>query len=213
LGVGLVVLVVVSIAWVLLGRATAPQASGVASLDGSARAMLAGIPVSHPRSRAGAIAAAADYAQALAVQAMTDDQHLVDAQRATFTSGALQRLAPRVRMGARTTRAALALTSSSPATPDIEVRHVPIAARLLRFRPDRADVGLWSVDVAAPRGGMARAIWMTERLSLRWSRGRWRIASARGGSGPVPAAGQRQPSSAAALREQLTVMKSLRHAG
>ena len=159
------------------------------------------------------MAAAADYAQVLSQAALTSESRLLAAQRESFTVQALQTLGGRVRQQARTARATLELAGGgAPAV--AATRHVPVGARVLAFAGVRAEVALWSVDLAAAgRHETAHALWMTERLTLVWEGRRWRIAGARAASGPVPRSAQRQPSSPRVLYEQLHTTKPIGHAG
>jgi hypothetical protein len=214
LTVGLIGAVALVIVGLMLGRLTvnapAPSHSVV---DGAAWGSVAGVPAGHPATRAGAVAAAADYAQTLAMVAMHSDRTLADVQRETFTRAALATLAPHVREQAAAARSALAGDDVAVGGGVLD-RHVPIGYRLLAFDRTRAVVALWSVDLAAARvSSPARAWWMTERITLLWQQDRWRISHASAGSGPVPAIAQPQPSSARTLRAELQVTSGLRHAG
>jgi len=198
---------------VLLGRASVADQPARPPADGAARAIVDGVPVEHPRTRAGAVAAAADYAQALSQAALVGEERLLAAQQQTFTAHALRMLGAEVRQQARTARAALELAGRGRST-RAATQHAPLAARVLRLADGQAEVALWSVDLStAGPHDTAQALWMTERLALVWEDGRWRIAGARAASGPVPRTAQRQPSAPGVLHEQLRTTRLLRHAG
>ncbi len=198
---------VVFTAGALLGAGTKASTAPRPASDGSATAAVAGVPIGHPQSRAGAIAAASDYAGALAQLALVGDSALAAGQREVFTPAALSAVGETARADARTTREELGSAAAGA------VRHAPVGARLLAYGPTSARVALWVVHITSGPRGTPAAWWMTEQLSLSWDGSRWRVAEVSAGEGPVPAAAQSRASAAAALEEQLQLTEELRHAG
>lgn len=200
-----VALAVVFTAGALVGAGAKTPAAERAAADGSASAVSGGVPVGHPQTKAGAIAAASDYAQALARLSLVGESALARGQEEVFTPAAIAAVGEQARQEAATTRQELGASAAA--------RHVPIGARLLEYTPERARVALWIVHITSDGRDTPTAWWMTEQVTLRWDGERWRVVDVAAGDGPVPAAGQNRPSARDALQQQLELTEALRHAG
>lgn len=141
-----------------------------------------GMPAGFARTRDGAVAAAASFVttgQALLDMEPLAAERAVRQMAADGTAdeqarGALERLSA--------VRSALA-SGSGP----IVFRQASIAARVLAWSPERAQVSIWNVGVLS-RAGVARpqAGWAVSTFELIWERGDWRIWSETIAPGPAP---------------------------
>lgn len=172
----------------LAGRLTAPSPGGgraAAPAAGAART-LAGVPVSFPRTRAGAAAAIAAYQRAFA------DPDVLG-------PGALR---ARIEAVATPDYAAAMLAATSPGQRRLAAGPigrglasgvatlylgVPIGYRVESFAPSRARVLTWGLTLLGNASSVEPAAYFgLARTDLAWLGGRWRIAASRGGFGPTP---------------------------
>lgn len=144
----------------------------------------AGVPTGHPRTRRGAVTAAATYLQALG-EAAPRSRRLERLAAAIALPQAVEAVARQRRLPAdlATAGAGRALVS----------RVVPAGFRLDRFSRDEAVVAVWAIavvtgpeELAALPDAPLRQSWGTARVVLRWTEGRWRLAALEDRSGPAP---------------------------
>jgi len=142
----------------------------------------AGMPAGFARTREGAVAAAASF--------VTSGQALLDmdpsaAERAVRQMAATGTADEQAR-GAEQRLAAVRSTLASGRGP-IVFRQASIAARVVTWNPDRAEVELWNVGILS-RAGVAppQAGWAISTFELVWERADWRIWSETIAPGPAP---------------------------
>ena len=163
------------------GPRVAREAQEPQRFPGSAR-VEAGVPAGFARTRDGAVTAAASF--------VTTGQALlnmdpVSAERAVRQMAAAGTADEQVR-GAREQLAAVRSALASGNGP-VVFRQASIAARVVAWNPDRAEVEIWNVGVLS-RAGVAppQAGWAISTFDLVWERGDWRIWSETIAPGPAP---------------------------
>jgi hypothetical protein len=202
----------------LVGRLTAPSGDPSrppetrnAAPETRGTGVAAGVPVGYPRTRAGAVAAMAEYGQALTdprvqlddrrrravVAAVGTDRYaraLQDAE-AVFAARREGAVGRALRRGARAVFLGL-----------------PIAYRVVTYDGSRAVIKSWGVAVAASDTGIEpRVGWGTTTTTAVWESGDWKVDQVHSQPGPVPAE-TGTPSQAASFIEALAGMRTLHHA-
>ncbi|MEW6470670.1 MAG: hypothetical protein AB1679_00160 [Actinomycetota bacterium] len=142
----------------------------------------AGMPAGFAHTPEGAVSAAASFVttgQALLDMDPAAAERAVRQMAATTTADA-QAQAAMERLAA--VRSALASGSGS-----IVFRQASVAARILAWSPERAQVAIWNVGVLS-RAGVAppQAGWAVSTFDLVWERDDWRIWSETIAPGPAP---------------------------
>lgn len=172
----------------------------------------AGVPIGHPRTPEGAVAALAAYGQVFAQPTVQFDERrrteVLDVVAAPeYARQARSPEARRQFAAFRETAFGRSLRGGARWT----FQGAPLAYRLLSYRGDRAVVRVWSVAVTGnDRGVIPRASWTTATTTARWIDGRWRVAAVRSTAGPtpVPAGG---PSPERQLLGELGGLRPLRY--
>jgi hypothetical protein len=160
----------------------------------------AGVPLSWPQTRTGAVAAAAGYAKVLsALWFLTDPQR---------RSQALERMAAPTALGQlRATQETIAGgIANSPlgmglGRRDVEsmLRTILLGYQVQSYTPTQAQIALWSVVIYGNDGGLApQALYAISTLRLRWIAD-WKLVDVSTVPGPVPLQGQATPSAAEEL--------------
>jgi hypothetical protein len=173
----------------------------------------AGVAVGWPRTRQGAVGAAAGYARVLSTV-----WFLADADRRHQAVTAMA--APEARLGLQAVQDGVAAGVAKSAFGAGLVRGARSLLRtsLLGYRVDRyaptdAQVALWAVVVYGNDGGLApQALYATTTLRLRWAVGDWKLLEATTVPGPVPVQGQATPSPAGELLDAAETFKEFDYA-
>lgn len=145
---------------------------------GPARVEL-GVPVGYAQTEDGSVAAAANYLQTAGSTAAIDPDNAEPFGRLMFST----RSDPALRPGA--------LDVADPAgivdDPGFTVLARPLGYRVVGYQPDEATVDLWTLvtgigSEALPYG----TFWTTQRITLVWEGGDWRILTSTDTDGPTP---------------------------
>lgn len=162
--------------------ATSVRAAGPAAQAQESPQSVAGVPAGFPRTREGAVAAAANFV--CTGQALLDMDPL-GAEEAVRQMAAAAAADDQVRItmaGLRRTREALAEGSGA-----VVFRQAAIAFRLEAWSPQRARVAVWNVGVLS-RDGIAppQAGWAVSTFDLVWERADWKVWGETISPGPAP---------------------------
>ncbi|MBY5161474.1 hypothetical protein [Salsipaludibacter albus] len=198
LGTGLVALVVAVAVGVAIGRVTGDPGGPPAPADGPTLTRTApsgpgptrtvdGVPVGYTRTRAGAIAAAANYAVVLDSPAVLDAARVGPALDQIATDVARADLREQFARAAALIEERLNLDTDQLESSDIAMRSAPLGYRVVEHTPDTATIAVWGTSVFAAAGRQAVGpAWGTTEVGLHWEAGDWRVASLETTSGPVP---------------------------
>jgi hypothetical protein len=192
----------------LLGRA------GYPSHPGRAAAPLPAARPGHssgprfPRTPAGAAGATAAYERAFATAAILRPGGLRRRIEALAMPAYAQAMLAANAPGARRLAEGPIGTALRQGTPTLYTA-IPIGYRVESFDADEARVLTWGFTLLGNTSSVSPAAYFgLTHTELRWSGGRWRIASTRGGFGPTPALGT-PPGPLGAYRVA-TLMRGLR---
>ena len=76
----------------------------------------------------------------------------------------------------------------------IVLRSIPVGYRVERFSPDEAAVSVWYVGIVGSGATVEpQQSWRTQKVSLVWERGAWRVASFASAPGPTPPLSTAEP--------------------
>lgn len=171
--------------------AAATRVTVAAPAAETARAGGEAVPPTHgqasgyPRTREGAVAAAADYLAALNGHVILDPVVVRRTLAAISAAGAREGLAQAYAAAATQLRQQLGI--GTVPEPVVVVRAAPVGYRIAGYAPEAATVSIWRVGIVGS-GATAepRQTWRTETVSLVWEVGTWKIASLRSTPGPTP---------------------------
>jgi hypothetical protein len=174
---------------VTLGRATSPGATTLqpepASEPGPVN-LAAGVPSGFERSEAGAVAAAANYTVVLGGKANLDPAY----GETTYHRFALPEARDDLLRRAQDFAATVEDAAHLAADPALALRAAPLGYRVEQYSADEAIIDVWyaAVGVGTAELPMTTA-WGTDRFTLRWAEGDWKVASITGHTGPEPPTG------------------------
>lgn len=145
------------------------------------------MPVGYARTEQGAVAAAAQY-----VTAFDGVRGVIEEERAAVldviaADDARERLAEAMRPGSDMVVETYGLTPEVVRDPGFVARTVPAGYELVDYSDDQAVVRVWGTAMFFAEGREALSgSWSTDRLTLRWERGDWRLVSRDSAQGPAP---------------------------
>lgn len=216
---GLILLVVAF----LVGRMTAGtgsnQAPSARSPDGTQAARLGptrtanGVPVGYAHTRAGVVAAAANYGVALAGPLFLDDVKRGAAIRQIGTRDYVQRTLPAAAAAARQLRASeVGQAMRSGAATLYE--GAPLAYRVVSYSPEQARVEIWSLALLGNDATVQPQVsYGTTTTTLRWQDGDWKFDTATTKAGPTPALSRGQsPTPGSAFVPRVQPLREFRYA-
>jgi hypothetical protein len=151
-----------------------------------------GVPMGYRRDRAGAMAAAVNFARLNEALVLMGDADAVAARRAMASESAADALAQRI-------VAELGAFRDAWPVGELTYRVAPLAVRADVAGPEAVGVDVWFVGVVAGRNLVPYEEWITETYRLVWERDDWRVAALSESSGPRPDPGHQKPASAAEL--------------
>lgn len=182
---GLVALLLLG-AGVVVGRSAAPgQPLEEEALPRSAGAsrVVEGVPVGYVQSEPGAVAAAGNFSRVLGEKANFDPAFGERAYPIFTVPEVRDDLLRRARGFAANVEDAAALAND----PGVTLRGVPLGYRVESYTPSEATVSVWyaAIGVGTPEVPMSTA-WGTDRLTLVWADGDWKISAISSAAGPEP---------------------------
>lgn len=182
---GLVALVLLGVG-VVIGRSAAPREPvEERALPGSAGAsrVVEGVPVGYLQSEAGAVAAAGNFTRVLGEKANFDPAFGERAYPIFTVPEVRDDLLRRAQGFAANVEDAAALAND----PGVTLRGVPLGYRVESYTPADATVSVWyaAIGVGTPEVPMSTA-WGTDRLTLVWTDGDWKISAISSTAGPEP---------------------------
>ena len=200
--------------------ATTPQAqAGEAAATGRAgpSRVVDGVPVGYQHSEAGAVAAAANYAQVLSSELILDK---ASRRKAIATLAAPEARARQQRAFDRAVASltkGLGVKDGAAADGTVLLRAVPVGWRLEAYTGDRATVAIWVTSVAGSLGGPPGGVpvqegWGTTTVELRWVGGDWKQLESTTTEGPAPVADAAAPTAASQLIPEAQEFKEFTYA-
>lgn len=139
----------------------------------------------YPMTRQGAVAAASAYVSALGGAALLSPTRVRSVVRAIASSSVRDRLAAAYVQAAAQAREQLGV-GTIPA-PVVILRAAPVGYRVESFRARAATIAIWRVGVVGSGAGAEpEQSWRTDRVSLLWEHGEWKVASLASEPGPTP---------------------------
>lgn len=174
-----------------IGRSSAPDSPAPTSVRAPAPSptgarTVAGVPISFPKTAAGAAAAAAAYQQSFATPAILRPGVLRDRVEAVTTPDyAAKMLAANGPGVARIAAGPLGVGTRQGLRTIYTA--VPIGYRVVSFAAERAEVEVYGMTLLGNAGSVEPAAYFgTSRTELAWTNGRWRIAGTKAIFGPTP---------------------------
>jgi hypothetical protein len=192
------------------GTAVVVDSAGIA---GAPARWVAGVPVGWPRTKEGAVGAAAGYARVLSALWFLGDTHR---RRQALAAMAISEALPRLQAAQDQVATGIA---RGPFGADLARRGVRsvlrtslVGYRVDHYTPTDAEVALWAVVIYGNDGGLTpQALWATSTLRLRWA-GDWKLVGTVTAPGPVPVQGQATPSAVSELIDSAERFKEFTYA-
>ena len=179
---------------------------------------VAGVPVGYPDTRAGAEAAAANYAVAYGSAAMFRTQQrnaIVDAIADPNVTTALRAQLDQT-FSAVLARFGLDADGNPPKGQTFVDRTLPAGVRLLSYTDTKAQVAVWTAGLVGLTGSgstlpVAEA-WNTATVTLHWVDGDWKWVAFTQTDGPTPISGMQAPSNADVIADAVRGFEGLPYA-
>jgi hypothetical protein len=161
-----------------------------------------GVGVGYARSRAGAVAAAANYTQALSSDLILDTAKRRAAINTLAAPEARASLQKAFDQAVAEMRKGFGVAGGHDA--QVLMRSTPMGWRVESYGNGAATVAIWMTSVAGSVGGAdgpvpIREGWGTTTVALRWAKGDWKQVESTNRDGPVPIADVSPPTAAADL--------------
>jgi hypothetical protein len=200
--------------------ATTPQAqAGEATATGRVgpSEVVNRVPVGYQHSKAGAVAAAANYAKVLSSELILDK---ASRRKAIDTLAAPEARARQQRAFDRAVASlvkGLGVKDGAAADGTVLLRAVPVGWRMEAYTGDRATVAIWVTSVAGSLGGPPGGVpvqegWGTTTVKLRWVGGDWKQLESTTTEGPAPVADAATPTAASQLIPEAQEFKEFTYA-
>jgi hypothetical protein len=160
-----------------------------------------GVGVGYGRSRAGAVAAAANYTQVLSSSLILDDAKRRAAINTLADPKARARLQKTFDRAVASMRKGFGATGAAADNAQVLMRATPVGWRIDNYGDGAATVAIWMTSVGGSVGGAngpvpVREGWSTTTVALRWARGDWKQVETTSTDGPVPIADVAPPTAA-----------------
>jgi hypothetical protein len=160
-----------------------------------------GVGVGYDRSRAGAVAAAANYTQVLSSSLLLDDAKRRAAINTLAAPEARARLQKTFDQAVASMREGFGATGAAADNAQVLMRATPVGWRVDNYGDGDATVAIWMTSVGGSVGGAdgpvpVREGWSTTAAALRWARGDWKLVETTSTDGPVPIADVAPPTAA-----------------
>ncbi len=170
-------------------------------------------PGGYPRSRAGAVSAAADFAAMLGGPLVLEPTSYQAAIRRIAATEARGRLIRGAAQTAGFLESRLGLMKAGRLGEPVIYRSALVGYAVDRFSRDEAAVRLWTASVVGRGGGQGVSqVWGTTTLRLRWEGG-WRLADWEQSPGPTPSLpGVASPGESSALLLATSDLRGFRYA-
>jgi hypothetical protein len=150
-----------------------------------------GVGVGYARSRAGAVAAAANYTQVLSSSLILDEAKRRAAIDTLAAPEARARLQKTFDQAVAQIRQGFGLTGAAGDDASVLMRATPVGWRIDNYGDGSATVAIWMTSVGGSVGGAegsvpVREAWGITTVALRWVRGDWKQVQSTTTDGPVP---------------------------
>jgi hypothetical protein len=160
-----------------------------------------GVGVGYARSRAGAVAAAANYTQVLSSGLILDEAKRRAAIDTLAAPEARARLQRTFDQAVAQIRKGFGLSGAVGDSASVLMRATPVGWRIDNYGDGSATVAIWMTSVGGSVGGAegsvpVREAWGTTTVALRWVRGDWKQVQSTTKDGPVPIADVAPPTAA-----------------
>jgi hypothetical protein len=143
-------------------------------------------PPRMPRTRAGAVAAAARSITAFAGDILLEPAHLRAVVSRIASSASRPRLIEAFEEASAQTRSKLG--ADTVPRPVILLRAVPVGYRVENYSPEQATITVWYVGIVGSGATVQpQQSWRTQTVSLLWEDGAWKVSSYASTAGPTPA--------------------------
>ncbi len=180
LEVGAVILI--AAAGLAIGRQTAePHAAPAAPVKGAV--------APHP-TKAGAVAAALDYLDALRWDVLVDDRRRRAAIAKRATSDTASEIDAELASAVEPLRGAVTV-------PPVVARPAVLGYRVDRYEGSKVSISVWGFVLFATGAYEPTTQWATSRIDLAWEAGRWLVESVTSHGGPSPESGVEELAAAA----------------
>jgi len=209
------VVVGVVIGWATDGGGSEGRGGSDASAGAGPTRTVDGIAVGYERSREGAVAAALNYAVALArPDFVTDPRARRSILEAIATPDVVRQYEEKDRVASLASLAQMPVYRATREGRPAVWQTAPLAYRVERYSGDEAEVSAWSMAIVGAGDAAPRASFGRGASRLRWANGDWKFAgdSGRTEDGPTPALledAERTPSPA--FRARLRGLQGLRY--
>jgi hypothetical protein len=176
-----------------------------------------GVKVGYARSQQGAVAAAANYATALASDRILDQawrRAAIDTLAAPEARARLQRTFDQA---VAELRGALGVTGAAAQGAQVLLRVTPVGWRVGEYSNRAATVAIWVTSVGGSIGGAQGPVpiregWGTTTVDLRWVDNDWKLVESVTRDGPVPIADVAPPTAAPQLVSEADTFKEFTYA-
>jgi hypothetical protein len=160
-----------------------------------------GVGVGYARSRAGAVAAAANYTQVLSSSLILDTARRRAAINTLAAPDARASLQKAFDQAVASMRKGFGVSGAGGQGAQVLMRSTPMGWRVDSYGNGAATVAIWMTSVAGSVGGAdgpvpIREGWGTTTATLRWAKGDWKLVESANTDGPVPIADVSPPTAA-----------------
>jgi hypothetical protein len=199
------------------GTAAAGQAGAVANSRVGPRQVEHGVGVGYARTRAGAVAAAANYTRVLSSSLILDGPRRRLAIDTLAAPEAKARLQKTFEQAVASLRSGLGMTGTAADGAQVLLRATPVGWRVEQYGGGGAKVAIWVTSVGGSLGGAqgpvpVREGWGTTTVELRWVGGDWKQLDSTTTDGPVPIADVAPPTAAGELIDKANEFKEFTYA-
>lgn len=168
---------------------TPTSQAGGSGPGAKAKSVKDGVPVSYPRTKDGASAAAVNYQMARSAPGYFTDQGLRhQVLKTIMTSSALANQQAQDDQMAKGLMASLGVTEQT--APDMVMRAASLGTSIRSYTEDTATVKVWMSEVVGVPTEKSKmpvsGSWSTYTLILQWEGGDWKIATIDLSDGPTP---------------------------
>ena len=179
----------------IIGRSTAPMAPAeedsaeTTQIAGPGPTELrAGVPVGYAHTEMGAVAAATQYVAGIDAKRLFSEDARADALDVMAAPESRDELAEQMEPGFTLALEGLGQSGEEVAAdPTVVARSVPTGYAVQSYSDEEAVVDVWATTIFFAEGRQALTdVWTTQRVTVGWVDGDWRLLAFSGSDGPAP---------------------------